>query len=299
MAETSFSELMKDAEEGKYAVGYFETWTMESLEAAADAAEKCGSPVILGFSGICLPHPERVRTDDLSHYASLLQSVVSSLKVPACTIFNESADYEWVLRSIELGFDCVMFTDPVLTFQEQLDAVAAITDKAHQHNAAVEGEVGPLPGAGGEFVEEGTGIHESDVARDVQFAEETGIDAFAVDIGQEHVHGRRDIHLDFQRLKALRQKITIPLVLHGASSVPKKELEQAISFGIRKINVGSSLKRVYFEAMRAAAVGAGDEYNPYEVIGSGLEQDVLMQGRLALERKIVEFMNLFGSAGRS
>ncbi len=44
---------------GGYAVGYFESWNLESLLAVADAAEAERSPVILGFSGIYLPHPGR------------------------------------------------------------------------------------------------------------------------------------------------------------------------------------------------------------------------------------------------
>ena len=69
--------------------------------------------------------------------------------------------------------------------------------------------------------------------------------------------------------------------------------------GARKINVGSVLKRVYFEALRRAAAAAGDEYSPYEVIGSGLRQDVLAAGRVAMERVVEDMMRLFGSAAKA
>ena len=35
---------------------------------------------------------------------------------------------------------------------------------------------------------------------------------------------------------------------------------------------------------------------PYEVVGSGFENDVLTQGRIALQKKVEELMSLFGSA---
>ena len=54
MPLVSFSELMTQAEAGGYAVGYFESWNLESLLAVVDAAEAAQSPVILGFSGIYL-----------------------------------------------------------------------------------------------------------------------------------------------------------------------------------------------------------------------------------------------------
>src|SRR5437867_2161792 len=61
MPLVGFQELIDEAERGGYAVGYFESWSLESLLAVADAAERTGSPVILGFSGIQLPAPERRR----------------------------------------------------------------------------------------------------------------------------------------------------------------------------------------------------------------------------------------------
>ena len=85
-----FDELMADAEAGGYAVGYFESWNLESLLAVADAAEEAHSPVILGFSGICLTHPRRIVNDPLSVYAAMGLEVCRKLSVPACLLFNES-----------------------------------------------------------------------------------------------------------------------------------------------------------------------------------------------------------------
>ena len=77
-----FRELMQDAERGNYAVGYFEGWNLESLLAVADAAEATRSPVILGFSGIYLPHPERRVADPLAVYAAMGTEVGRYLTVP-------------------------------------------------------------------------------------------------------------------------------------------------------------------------------------------------------------------------
>jgi len=57
MPLTSFNDLMAAAERGRYAVGYFESWSLESLLAVADAAEAVRSPAILGFSGTYLTDP--------------------------------------------------------------------------------------------------------------------------------------------------------------------------------------------------------------------------------------------------
>src|SRR5436309_7731408 len=106
-----FRELMQDAERGNYAVGYFECWNLESLLAVADAAEAARSPVILGFSGIYLPHPERAATDPLGPYAAMAAAIAGGLSVPACLLFNESPHRDWVLQAVEAGFDLVMYSD--------------------------------------------------------------------------------------------------------------------------------------------------------------------------------------------
>ncbi len=84
MPLVDFDSLMADAEAGGYAVGYFESWDQHSLMAVADAAEAMRSPVIVGFSGIYLPHPRRCVRDPLSLYAQMGLSLGRALSVPAC-----------------------------------------------------------------------------------------------------------------------------------------------------------------------------------------------------------------------
>jgi|RhiMethySRZTD1v2_1073278.scaffolds.fasta_scaffold54620_4 ketose-bisphosphate aldolase len=299
MALVPFNELMCEAEKGNYAVGYFESWNLESLQAVADAAESTRSPVILGFSGIYLPHPARTRRENLKVYAALGLETCRSLSVPSCLLFNESPDFEWVTEAIELGFGLVMYTDEEVSVEEQVERVRAIVERAHRKGVAVEGELMPLPGVGGELsaAPELNCLDDPEVAR--SFVERTQVDAFAVNLGQAHVHGRTMIQLNLARLRELREKITVPLVLHGATSISQSDLKDAIQLGVRKINVGSVLKRSFFEAMRSACSSISEGYNPYEVVGSGLEKDVLTHARIALQKKVEELMNLFGSALRA
>jgi fructose/tagatose bisphosphate aldolase len=163
----------------------------------------------------------------------------------------------------------------------------------------VEGEALSLPGLSGELLEipEQIPLSEVETARD--FVEQTGVDAFAVNLGQLHLHGRQEVRLNLERLEELHKALEVPLVLHGASSVNHQDLVEAIQLGIRKVNVGSVLKQAYFESLRAACEGVREAYNPYEVIGSGQSGDVLMAGRVALQNKVAGFMQLFGSAGKA
>jgi ketose-bisphosphate aldolase len=294
MPLASFDELMTDAERGGYAVGYFESWNLESLLAVCDAAEAMHSPVLLGFSGIYLPHPARVVREPLSLYAALGLEAIRGLSVPACLVFNESPDFEWVLEAIACGFGLVMFSDETLSFDGQVEQVRRVVEVAHEAGVAVEGEGVSLPGVGGELSALPDDLHLTDPDRARDFVERTGVDAFAVNVGQAHLHGRRRVKLNFPLIVDLKQALKVPLVLHGASSVDRLDLVEAIRLGIRKINVGSALKRAYLEALRQAIAQTGDDYNPYDVIGSGLAGDVLTAGRLALQKTVEDWMRVFG-----
>jgi len=294
-----FQELLADADRGGYAVGYFESWNMESLQAVADASESTGSPVLLGFSGIFLDHSQRVVKEHLSVYAALGHEVCRRLKTPACLVYNESPHFEKVLEAIELGFGLVMFSDENLSFDQQTERVGEIVSIAHRAGVAVEGEPMVLPGVGGELsiAPDDVNLSVPRVAR--TFVERTGIDALAVNVGQVHLHGRSEVRLDLSRLTELRQVIDVPLVLHGGSSISRADLRAAIGRGVSKINVGSVLKRSYLGALRLALEELGGNFNPYEVIGSGLDEDVLVKGRLALQKVVEDLMCLFGSAGKA
>lgn len=292
MPLASFAELMADAERGGYAVGYFESWNLESLLAVCEAAEATRSPVLLGFSGLYLSHPMRVVRDPLSLYAALGVEAMRGLSVPACLVFNESPNFEWVLAAIGLGFGLVMFSDERLSFDEQVKQVRRVSEVAHGAGVAVEGEAASLPGVGGELTTLPEDLRFTDPGGARDFIERTGVDAFAVNIGQAHLHGRRRVRLHLARIVELKQALKVPLVLHGASSVDRTDLTAAIRLGIRKINVGSALKRVYFEAVRRAIEQIGDDYNPYEVVGSGLAGDILTAGRLALQKTVEDWMIL-------
>lgn len=298
MPLVSFHELMADAERHGYAVGYFESWDLASLLAVADAAEAASSPVILGFSGIYLPHAERIVGEPLEACAAMATAVGQRLKAPCCLLFNESPRLDWVRHALKLGFQLVMYTPESEDAAEQVRAVHGLVDEAHARAAAVEGEIAPPAGLAGDLSHAtASAATEPEAAR--RFVGQTGCDALAVNVGQVHLHGRQVVRLDLERLAELRDAAGVPLVLHGASSVAPEDLAAAIRFGVRKINVGSALKQAFFAALCAACDAGRYHKNPYEVIGSGLAADVLVAGRLAMQAKVQEFMHCFGSAGRA
>ena len=200
MTIKQFNDLMTHAESEGYAVGYFEGWSLESLLAIADAAQETQSPVLIGFSGIYLNHPKRVRSETLNVYCAMGLEVCKQTSAPAALVFNESPHINWVMDAIEQGFGLVMFSDDRLSFTDQTSAIRHIVETAHKAGVAVEGEAQSLPGLAGDEVDIPGDARLTGVETAVKFVEQTGVDAFAVNLGQLHLHGRRLVHLDLDLL---------------------------------------------------------------------------------------------------
>jgi fructose/tagatose bisphosphate aldolase len=290
---------MEAAAAGSYAVGYFESWNLESLLAVADAAIATSSPVIVGYSGISLPRIEQMQIDRLRLYASVAVELCRELPVPACALFNESPYLDWVVEASKAGFNVVMYSDEELPYEEQKTRVRELVHEARQVNVAVEAETLSVPGVNGSLSDIPSELRMTDPRLAREFVDFTGVDALAINVGQVHLHGRRRVQLDLDRLARVSEQVRVPLVLHGATSIDPEHISSAVRLGIRKVNVGSALKRIYFETLRSSSGRIDADYNPYEVVGSGCELDVLGTARNAMKEMVAEWMLLLGSAGKA
>src|SRR5205823_5754575 len=104
-------EIITRARQGAYAVGYFESWNIESLQGVLDAAEQTRSPMIVGFNGEFLSGPDRRAQERLELYAALGRAACTAAKVPCGLIFNECPNDDWVRRAATAGFEIVMLAD--------------------------------------------------------------------------------------------------------------------------------------------------------------------------------------------
>ncbi|MDB6167299.1 MAG: fbaA [Verrucomicrobia bacterium] len=286
------TELMRKAREGRYAVGYFESWNLESLQGVVDAAEQSRSPVILGFNGDFLSRPGRRAAERVTWYAELGRAAARSSAVPCGLIFNECPNDDWVRRAAAVGFNLIMPSDPSASREEYVRRVQALTRHAHPLGVAVEAEVGELPS--GSDAAGGKTTDPEDAAR---FVAETGVDLLAVSVGNVHIRLEGEQPLDLARLEAIHRAVDCPLVLHGGTGIEAGSLREAIRLGVAKVNYGTYLKQRYLRAMRDAL--AGGEANPHELLGIGGPADVMVAGRLAVRDAVLERIENLGCCGRA
>jgi ketose-bisphosphate aldolase len=288
-------EMMRHARSRQYAVGYFESWSIDSLYGVIDAAEQMKSPVIIGFNGEFLSRAGRIETERLALYGALGRAAAASANVPCGFIFNECAQDEWTRNAISLGFNLVMPADPGAARTDYTERVSTIARLAHANSVAVEAEIGELPS--GVLGEEDRVGSETSVEDAKAFVAETGIDLLAVSVGNVHISLNGSHRLDFARLAEINAAVDVPLVLHGGTGITPDHLVRAISLGVTKVNYGTCIKQRYLEAVRSAIIR--EEPNPHALIGLGGPQDILVVGRKAVREVVLERLPPLNSPGKA
>jgi fructose-bisphosphate aldolase, class II len=288
--------VMSKALEDGYALGYFESWNLESLQGVLDAAEVTRSPMVIGFNGDFLSRGDRGGLlERLDCYSALARAAASRVDVPCLSIFNECPNDGWVRQAILGGFDIVMPADSTVSIKVHQERVAALTRFAHANEVAVEAEIDELP-CGETGAIEGSGqLTDPEVAS--RFVEATQIDLLAVSVGNVHIQVSGEQGLDLGRLEQIRRRVSVPLVLHGGTGITRDAIKDAVQLGVSKVNYGTYLKQRYITAMRAAF--NNDELNPHELLGIGGSHDVMMIGRRAVRDAVLERIETLGCEGRA
>ncbi|KAK9925739.1 hypothetical protein M0R45_023006 [Rubus argutus] len=277
----STKELLLNAEKGGYAVGAFNVYNLEGVEAVVAAAEEEQSPAILQI------HPGALKQGGMPLIACCI-SAAEQASVPITVHFDHGTSKQDLVEALELGFDSVMVDGSHLSFTENVSYTKFITLLAHSKGLLVEAELGRLSGTEDDLTVEDYEARLTDVKQAQDFIDETSIDALAVCIG--NVHGKYpasgpNLRLDLLKdLHALSSKKGVFLVLHGASGVPKELVKGCIELGVRKFNVNTEVRKAYMDSL------------------SNSKKDlvhVMESAKQAMKAVIAEKMILFGSAGKA
>jgi len=292
------SKMLAHARKERYAIGYFEAFNMDALLAVISAAEQAKSPVIIGFGGQFLSSPKHEAPENVYVFGAVALEAAMRSKVPTAVLLNEADQLTMIYDGMQAGFNAVMYQKPGEDFQKIRSITKEICEKAHRLGIDVESEIGELPIADIATGKQTIGANtDPDIA--LEFIDYTGIDALAVAIGNIHLLETGKSELDYELLKKLNDKSPVPLVLHGGTGISDEDVRKAISAGIVKVNVGTALKRTYINAIdRFCRNKDLVEVDPHITIGWGGQDDMLSCGRAAVASKVLEYIDLLGSANR-
>jgi len=242
---TTGKAILDVANEHNFAVPAFNISDYAMFNGIVDVSEEKNAPLILGI------HPDEVRHVGADMIAAVIQRAHRS-SVPIAIHWDHGASYPEILTAIRAGFTSVMIDGSMLPFEENIAISKKVVDTAHTVGLSVEGELGTIGKTDGEAEDGSDAIIYTDPEDALVFVQTTGVDSLAVSIGTYHgiypATLKPELKLDL--LKEIKEKVELPLVLHGGSNNPDDEIAQATQLGINKINISSDIKVAYHMKMR-------------------------------------------------
>lgn len=283
MELVSLTRMLHDAREGGYAVGAFNFCNAESAACVVEEAMAQRSPAMLIIG------PWEIPLVGVDLLVAILNDLAARADVPVCLHLDHATDLPTIETCLKAGFPSIMMDASTNDFEENCRLTREAVKMAHDHGATAEGELGAVGRVNDSTVE---GAQESlltEVDTAAEFVERTGVDALAVSIGNAHGMYPQQPSLDFERLAAIREAVSVPLVLHGGSGTPADQLTRAIELGIAKVNVASELSRAFNAAVRAAFE---------ETDGTIWWAHALARGKAPVRDTIARWMRQLGCSGR-
>ncbi|MDD5020660.1 MAG: class II fructose-1,6-bisphosphate aldolase [Endomicrobiaceae bacterium] len=306
-------QILDEARKKNYGVGAYNVNNMEQVQAIMAAAKETQSPVIIQASKGALKYSNFTY---LKHI--MFAAVEENPEIPIAVHLDHGNSLATVKEAIAIGFSSVMIDGSLMEdgktpsdYAYNVAVTKSVVEYAHKYGVTVEAEIGRLGG-----IEDGVGsgsIHLTDPKEAEKFVKETGVDALAIAIGTSHgaykFKGSKELAFDV--LKEVRSLIDIPIVLHGASSVPQElidavnkyggkmpgatgvpmeSLKKAIQLGVTKINVDTDGRLAITAAIRKVFAETPEKFDPRDYLGPARE---------ALKGVIAGKMKDFGTAGHS
>ncbi len=289
MALVSMRELLDHAAENGYGIPAFNVNNLEQVQAVMAAADEVGAPVILQASAGArkyagehfIKYLIQAAAEAYPHIPLVMHQDHGTS--PAVCQGALGLGFGSVMMDGSLKEDGKTPAD----FAYNVDVTKKVVAMAHQIGATVEGELGCLgsleTGEAGE--EDGIGaegkLDHSQMLTDpeeaARFVEATQLDALAIAIGTSHGAYKftrkptGDI-LAIQRVAEINKRIpNTHLVMHGSSSVPQdlldiinqyggamkqtygvpvEEIQKAIKYGVRKVNIDTDIRMAMTGAVR-------------------------------------------------
>jgi fructose-bisphosphate aldolase, class II len=302
MVFASTIKILRKAHLGNYALGHFNINNMEIVQGVVRAAEKLKSPVILATS------EGAIKYAGMEYLYCLASTAAVRSKVPIAFHLDHGRDLGVIKKAINMGYSSVMFDGSHLDFERNIKITKRIVQLAHRRGISVEAELGTIGGK--EDTIEAKEIIYTSPEKAKAFVERTGCDFLAVAIGTSHgaykFRGKADLRHDL--LRKINLSVKIPLVLHGASGVPKNvvrqaekygaklsgvygvpnnEIKKAIRNGINKFNTDTDIRLAFDAAVRKFLKEKPHDFDPRHILGPA---------RDAIQSVAEERIKVFGSA---
>jgi fructose-bisphosphate aldolase class II len=300
MALVSMRELLDHAAAHGYGIPAFNVNNLEQVQAIMEAANEVGAPVIMQASAgarkyageAFLKHLIQAAIESYPHIPVVMHQ--DHGQSPAVCQGAINLGFSSVMMDGSLEGD----GKTIASYEYNVDVTRQVVDMAHKLGVTVEGELGclgSLETMKGDK-EDGHGTDATmtreqlltDPEQAADFVKRTQLDALAIAIGTSHGAYKftrqptGDI-LAIDRIKEINRRLpNTHLVMHGSSSVPQEmlatinayggkmketygvpvaEIQKAIQFGVRKINIDTDIRLAMTAACRKFLAENPDKFD--------------------------------------
>ncbi|WML58394.1 class II fructose-bisphosphate aldolase [Neobacillus sp. PS2-9] len=285
MPLVSMTEMLNKAKAEGYAVGQFNLNNLEFTQAILQAAEAEKSPVILGVSEGAARYMSGFKT-----VVKMVEGLMEDLKitVPVAIHLDHGSSFDKCKEAIDAGFTSVMIDASHHPFEENIEITTKVVEYAHSKGVSVEAELGTVGGQEDDVVAEG--VIYADPKECQELVKRTGIDCLAPALGSVHGPYKGEPNLGFAEMEEIGNITGLPLVLHGGTGIPTKDIQRSVSLGTAKINVNTENQIESAKAVRETLAAKPNEYDPRKYLGPA---------RDAIKATVIGKMREFGSSGRA
>jgi len=280
----STREMLKKAQNELYAVPAFNIHNLETLQVVVETAFEMRSPVIIAGT------PSTVSDYAGPDYIKAMAEVAAGrYNIPIAIHLDHFEDVAEIKKDIDIGFRSCMIDASKEAFQKNIQIVKGVVEYAHKFDTTVEAELGKLGGKEDNLVIDEKDSIYTNPDDAVEFVKRTEVDSLAVAIGTAHGLYKGVAKLHFDRLAEIRRKVTVPLVLHGASDVHDELVKKAISMGICKVNIATDLKIPFADAVKKYFLANPNANDP---------RKYMTPGKKAMKEIVKHKIEVCGSANR-
>lgn len=265
-------KMLQDAQDGHYAVGAFNVENMEMVMAVIEAAEEMNAPVIMQTT------PSTVKYAGLDYYLANVKAAAERADIPVALHLDHGSSYGLAMQALRTGYTSIMIDGSHEGFEDNVVLTKAVVDACRPSGIPVEAELGKVGGKEDDL-DGGDGDSYTDSNQAKEFVERTGASSLAVAIGTAHGLYKGEPKLEQERLSNIRQVVSVPLVLHGASGVPDEAVREAIRRGICKVNYATELRIAYSNGIKEVLKTDPDIIDPkkYGAIGKKYVKTFVME----------------------
>ena len=166
-------------------------------------------------------------------------------------------------------------------FEGNVEVTKKVVEKAKALGIPVEAELGKVGGKEDDL--EADADTNTDPQQAKEFVERTGISSLAIAIGTAHGFYVGTPVLDKERVSKIRELVSVPLVLHGASGLTDEDVKECVSRGICKVNFATELRAAYTDAVKRLLEEKPETYDPKKLGVVGMEAVTeLVKGRMKI-----------------